>query len=137
MLTTAGHENAVYELSGDSAWNFGELAAALATCSAGTSSYRSVTPEEHLAILVDAGLDEATAGFVVALDGNIRDGALADATPELARLAGRPTTPLLDAVRTSMAAEASRATTRIAGVMRRGCPWTGGGCGPVGARPPV
>jgi len=65
--------------------------------------YRPVSPEEHLAILVGAGLDEATAGFVVAMDGNIRDGALADATPELARLAGRPTTPLLDAVRTMAA----------------------------------
>ena len=63
-----------------------------------------MSPEEHLALLVDAGLDEATAGFVVAMDGNIRGGALADATPELARLAGGPTTPLLDAVRAMAAA---------------------------------
>jgi len=103
VLSTAGHDNAVYELSGDTAWDFGELAAALATALDRDVEYRSVSPEEHLAILVDAGLDEATAGFVVAMDGNIRDGALADATPELARLAGRPTTPLLDAVRTMAA----------------------------------
>jgi len=103
VLSTAGHHNAVYELSGDTAWDFGELAAALATALGRDVEYRPVSPEEHLAILVDAGLDEATAGFVVAMDGNIRDGALADATPELARLAGRPTTPLLDAVRTMAA----------------------------------
>ena len=52
-----------------------------------------MSPEEHLAVLVGAGLDEATAGFVVALDGNIRDGALADATGDLSRLAGRPSHP--------------------------------------------
>ena len=57
-------------------------------------AYRSVSPEEHARILTDAGLDEGTAGFVVALDGNIRDGALAEATTTLAELIGRPTTPL-------------------------------------------
>jgi NAD(P)H dehydrogenase (quinone) len=104
VLSTAGHDNVVYELSGDTAWDFGELAAAIATALGRDVEYRAVSPEEHLAILVEAGLDEATAGFVVALDGNIRAGALADATPDLARLAGRPTTPLLDAVRTMAAA---------------------------------
>jgi NAD(P)H dehydrogenase (quinone) len=99
VLATAGHDNAVYELSGDTAWDFGELAAALATVLGRDVEYRSVSPEEHLAILTGAGLDEPTAGFVVALDGNIRDGALADATPDLSRLAGRPSTPLVDALR--------------------------------------
>lgn len=98
-LSTAGHDNAVYELSGDTAWDRGELAEAFATALGRDVEYRSVSPEEHLAMLVGSGLDEATAGFVVALDGNIRAGALADAGPDLARLAGRPTTPLLDAVR--------------------------------------
>jgi NAD(P)H dehydrogenase (quinone) len=60
---------------------------------------RTGSPDEHLAILVGAGPDQATAGFVVALEGNIRDGALADATPDPVRLAGWPTTPLVEAVR--------------------------------------
>jgi NAD(P)H dehydrogenase (quinone) len=67
---------------------------------------RGLAPDEIVAagrsldpILVGAGMDEATAGFVVALDGNIRDGALADASPDLSRLAGRPSTPLVDALR--------------------------------------
>jgi NAD(P)H dehydrogenase (quinone) len=98
-LATDGHVNAVYELSGDTAWDFTELAAALATVLGRDVDYRSVSPEEHLAILVEAGLDEATAGFVVALDGNIRAGALADATRDLSRLAGRPSTPLVDGLR--------------------------------------
>jgi NAD(P)H dehydrogenase (quinone) len=40
-----------------------------------------------------------TAGFVVALEGNIRAGALADGTQDLSRLAGRPSTPLVDGLR--------------------------------------
>jgi NAD(P)H dehydrogenase (quinone) len=99
VLSTDGHDDAVYELSGDTAWNFDEFAATLATVLGRDVRYRSVSPEEHLAILIDAGLDEPTAGFVVALDGNIRDGALADATPDLSRLAGRPSTPLEDGLR--------------------------------------
>ena len=65
--------------------------------------FQSLTPEEHLAALAAAGLDEGTAGFVVALDGNIRDGLLAETSGDLARLIGRPTTPLVDGLRTAIA----------------------------------
>jgi NAD(P)H dehydrogenase (quinone) len=99
VLTTDGHEGAVYELTGDTAWDFAEFAAAAATVLGRDVEYRQVSPEEHLAILTGSGLDEATAGFVVAMDAAIRDGELADATPELSRLAGRPSTPLVDALR--------------------------------------
>ncbi|WP_155371478.1 SDR family oxidoreductase [Catellatospora vulcania] len=98
-LTGTGHENAVYELSGDHAWDFDELAAAFATVLGRDVVYRRVSPEEHLNLLVEAGLDAGTAGFLVALDGNIRDGALALTSGDLSRLAGRPTTPLVDALR--------------------------------------
>ncbi|WP_144119048.1 NmrA family NAD(P)-binding protein [Catellatospora sichuanensis] len=98
-LTGTGHEDAVYELSGDHAWNFDELADAFATVLGRDVVYRRVSPEEHLGLLTEAGLDAGTAGFLVALDGNIRDGALALTTGDLSRLAGRPTTPLVDALR--------------------------------------
>ncbi|MFJ3393031.1 SDR family oxidoreductase [Leifsonia aquatica] len=94
VLTTDGHEGAIYELSGDVAWTFDELATAVGALAGREVVYRSVTPEEHTSILTGAGLDEGTAGFVVALDGNIRDGELSDATSTLAELIGRPTTPL-------------------------------------------
>jgi NAD(P)H dehydrogenase (quinone) len=57
-------------------------------------AYRPVAPEEHQEILVGAGLDEGTAGFVVALDQNIAEGLLAVRTGDLSRLLGRPTTPM-------------------------------------------
>jgi NAD(P)H dehydrogenase (quinone) len=94
VLSTDGHEGAVYELGGDVAWTFDDLAATVGELLGRSVSYRSVTPEEHTAALRDAGLDEGTANFVVALDGNIRDGALGEVTGTLSALIGRPTTPL-------------------------------------------
>ena len=97
------HDGAVYELSGDVPWSYDELAAAAAEVLGRPVAFRAVSPEEHHALLVGAGLDEGTAGFVVALDGNIRDGLLGEATDDLARLLGRPTTPLVDGLRAAVA----------------------------------
>ncbi|GEA87565.1 SDR family oxidoreductase [Cellulomonas cellasea] len=102
VLTTPGHGGKVYELGGDTAWTHHELAAAIGEVLGREVVYRPVSPEEHLAVLTTAGLDEGTAGFVVALDGNIRDGALADVTGDLSRLTGRPTTPLVDGLRAAV-----------------------------------
>lgn len=96
VLTTSGHDGAVYELSGDVAWDGHEFAAALTDVVGRDVVFSSVTPDEHGAALTAAGLDPQTAGFLVALDGNTRDGLLAETTGELARLIGRPTTPLRD-----------------------------------------
>jgi NAD(P)H dehydrogenase (quinone) len=94
VLAGEGHEVAVYELSGDVAWSFDELAAAIAGIVGRDVVYSRMTPEEHAAALTAAGLDEGTVGFVVGLDGGIRDGLLAGTSGDLARLIGRPTTPL-------------------------------------------
>jgi NAD(P)H dehydrogenase (quinone) len=91
-----GHENAVYELTGDIAWDYGDLAAAIGEVVGREVSYQQVEPAEHLRILVDAGLPEELAAFLVAVDGNVRDGLLAETTPTLRELIGRPTTPLLE-----------------------------------------
>lgn len=99
VLTGTGHDGAVYELSGDTSWDFTELAAAISQVIGREVVYRSVTPDERLAGLRAAGLDEGTAQFVVALEGNTRDGLLAETTGDLARLIGRPTTPLVDGLR--------------------------------------
>jgi NAD(P)H dehydrogenase (quinone) len=100
VLTTDGHDDAVYELSGDSAWTFGEFAAALSSLVGREIAYRPVGSQEHLEALRAAGLDEGTAGFVVALDGNIRDGELDLVRPDLSRLVGHPVPALADQLRT-------------------------------------
>ena len=99
VLTTPGHTNNTYELSGDVAWDGTEMAQALTTLLDQPVVYTAVTPEQHTGILQSAGLDAATVGFVVALDANIRDGLLGGTSGELATLLGRPTTPLLSGLR--------------------------------------
>jgi NAD(P)H dehydrogenase (quinone) len=99
VLTTPGHENVVYELSGDVAWTGTDMAHALTELVGRPVVFSSVSADEHTAILTGAGLDGGTVGFVVALDGNTRDGLLAGGSPELAALIGRPTTPLLEGLR--------------------------------------
>ena len=102
VLTETGHEGRVYELSGDTAWGFDELANVLGDLVGRPVVYRSVTAEEHLAILTAAGLDAGTAQFVVALDGNTRDGLLAETSGDLGKLIGRPTTPLAEGLRAAL-----------------------------------
>jgi NAD(P)H dehydrogenase (quinone) len=94
VLTADGHEGAVYELSGDEAWTFAELAATFGDVLGTEVAYRPMSPDEHREVLVGAGLDEGTAGFVVALDQNIAEGLLAVRTGELSKLIGRPTTSM-------------------------------------------
>lgn len=98
VLTGTGHDDRTYELTGDHAWTHDELAAAASHVLGRTVVYRDVSADEHRAALLAAGLDEGTAGFVVALDQGIAAGALADATDTLRTLLGRPTTPLVDAL---------------------------------------
>lgn len=96
VLVDDAHAGQTYELSGDTAWDFAELASTVADISGKPVALVALTPEEHTAALTAAGLDEGTAGFVVALDGNIRDGLLGHTPGDLSRLIGRPTTPLRD-----------------------------------------
>ncbi|GAB2505587.1 SDR family oxidoreductase [Nocardiopsis aegyptia] len=96
----AAHADAVYELSGDTAWTFDELAAAMAQALGREVALTNVTPEEHEAVLTGAGLDEGTARFVVGLDTGTREGELSSTTGELSRLIGRPTTPLVETLTT-------------------------------------
>ena len=98
-LTTDGHEGAVYELFGDTAWGFDDFAAAAAEVLDRPVTYERLTPDEHRSALVAAGLDEGTAGFVVALDQNIADGLLGLTPGDLGRLLGRPTEPLVETLR--------------------------------------
>lgn len=100
VLTEPGdHERVTYELSGDHAWTHDELAGVFAELLGRPVAYRDLPPDQHLAVLRQVGLDEGTADFVVALDGAIRDGLLGPTPGDLSRLIGRPTTPLIEALR--------------------------------------
>ncbi|MGW3076825.1 SDR family oxidoreductase [Kitasatospora sp. NPDC001132] len=104
VLVGEGHEGGVYELSGDVAWSLPELAAELAKASGEPVEYRDVTPAEHLDALVGAGLPQGFAEALVDVDAGIARGELAGTTGDLARLIGRPTTPLAESVRAALGA---------------------------------
>jgi NAD(P)H dehydrogenase (quinone) len=97
-----GHEGRVYELSGDVAWTFEDLADAVSTVLGVPVVNKQVSFDEHRAILVGVGLDEGTAGFVATLDADIARGDLADATSDLRTLIGRPTTTLVEGLRAAL-----------------------------------
>jgi NAD(P)H dehydrogenase (quinone) len=103
VLRTEGHENAVYELTGDVAWAFTDLAAAASEVLGRPVEYVAVSSADRTAGLLAAGLDEGTAGFVVALDENTRDGLLGEVNGVLSGLIGHPTTPLVDGLRAALA----------------------------------
>lgn len=88
-------DNAVYELTGDVAWNYDDLAAAMSTALATPVAYRDLTTEQHRELLLARGVDPATADFLTQLDADLARGVSAEVTADLRNLIGRPTTPLL------------------------------------------
>ncbi|WP_420035042.1 SDR family oxidoreductase [Streptomyces sp. cg28] len=98
VLTGEGHENRAYELSGDTAWSLAEYAAEVARQSGKDVAYRNVTPEQNREVLVGAGLPAPFADILVDVDAAIAKGLLARGDGDLARLIGRPTTPVADAI---------------------------------------
>jgi NAD(P)H dehydrogenase (quinone) len=102
VLTGSGHENKIYELSGDTAWSYPELAAEIAKIAGRRVEYRDLTADEHQALLAESGMPADAAGFVALLDQNIAAGTLADTPGDLRTLIGRPTTPIADTIRQTL-----------------------------------
>ncbi|MCX3061078.1 SDR family oxidoreductase [Streptomyces beihaiensis] len=98
-----GHEGKAYELSGDVAWSFDEYAAEVTKQSGKEIVHRSVTPEENRAVLLGAGVPAPFADILVDVDTAIGRGLLAGTSGDLARLIGRPTTPVAAAVAEALA----------------------------------
>ncbi|MFD7934859.1 SDR family oxidoreductase [Streptomyces sp. NPDC059755] len=98
VLTGEGHENQTYELGGDEAWSFAEYAAELSRQTGKEIVYNSVPGEVLTGILTGAGLPETFATILVGVDASIEKGELVVAGGDLSRLAGRPTTPLAEAI---------------------------------------
>ncbi|MEU1122934.1 SDR family oxidoreductase [Streptomyces sp. NPDC005899] len=104
VLTGEGHLAATYELSGDVAWSLAEYADAVAAASGKEITYSDVPAATHQEILVRAGLPEDFAAILVDVDEAVRRGLLAGTTGDLARLIGRPTTPMAETVAAAVAA---------------------------------
>lgn len=102
VLLGDGHIGEVYELGGDVAVSYDDIAAAAGEVLGREVSYVRISRDDLLAGLAGAGLDAGTAEFVASMDDGIRGGVLADTDGTLARLIGRPTTPFVDGLRTAL-----------------------------------
>lgn len=98
VLTGEGHENTTYELGGDVAWSFGEYAAELSRQTGREIAENPVSAETLTGILAGAGVPEPFAAILAGVDTSIAKGELVIGSGDLSRLAGRPTTPLADAI---------------------------------------
>ncbi|MFJ3825178.1 SDR family oxidoreductase [Streptomyces nodosus] len=98
VLTGEGHENTTYELSGDTAWGFGEYAAELSRQTGREIAYNAVSVEALTGILTGAGLPAPLAAILAGVDASIEKNELAVTTGDLSRLTGRPTTPLAESI---------------------------------------
>ncbi|WP_181802143.1 SDR family oxidoreductase [Streptomyces shenzhenensis] len=98
VLTGEGHENQTYELGGDVAWSFAEYAAELSAQTGREIAYNPVSGEVLQGILTGAGVPEMFAAILVDVDASIAKGELVVDSGDLARLAGRPTSPISEAI---------------------------------------
>jgi NAD(P)H dehydrogenase (quinone) len=99
VLVADGQAGAVYELGGDLGFTLAELAAAVGQAAARPVAYRELPAQAYAEVLVQAGLPEPYAAILADSDLGIARGDLFVDTGDLARLIGRPTTSMPDAVR--------------------------------------
>jgi NAD(P)H dehydrogenase (quinone) len=103
VLSTDGHENRAYELSGDVAWTLQEYTAEVSRQTGKEVPHSNVPPEVLQEILSGAGLPAPLTEILVDVDLAIERGLLGSTPGDLRRLIGRPTTPLADAIAAAVA----------------------------------
>ena len=100
---TSGHDNAIYELAGDTAYSYADMAAEVSRLTGKTIPYNDLPPETYAGILQSFGLPEGFAHVLADSDVQAAKGALFDESRTLSRLIGRPTTPFTATVAAALA----------------------------------
>lgn len=98
-----GHDDAVYELAGDTGYSYADLAAEVSRQTGKTIPYNDLPAATYAGILQGFGLPEGFAHVLADSDVQAGQGALQDDSRTLSRLIGRPTTPMADVVRAALA----------------------------------
>lgn len=103
VLTQDGPVNHAYELGGDTAFTLPEYAARLSELTGEEIAYVVQPQADYQAFLTSVGVPETMAVILADADVQITRGALLEESGELARLIGRPTTGLTEALGASLA----------------------------------
>lgn len=98
VATTEGHEGKTYELTGDRAYGYAEIAAEISRQTGKEIAAVNLDPEEYRKTLAGFGLPDFLSAGLAHADSKIAEGALADVTSDLSTLIGRPTTTVAEAV---------------------------------------
>ncbi|GGJ61613.1 SDR family oxidoreductase [Deinococcus aquiradiocola] len=102
VLSAPGHDNATYELAGDTALTLPQIAAEYAARSGRSVEYRDLPEQAYADTLKSYGLPEALAAVFANSDSGIARGELGTDRRDLSTLIGRPTTPFGDTAATAL-----------------------------------
>ncbi|MFD3522311.1 SDR family oxidoreductase [Streptomyces sp. NPDC058653] len=102
VLTTEGHENTVYELTGPTAWTFTELAELTSRISGKPLIHQEITTAELATGLRGAGLPEHVIGAFTDMQNVVRTGTLATVHPDLGKLIGHRPASIEDSIRLAL-----------------------------------
>lgn len=98
VASTGDHTGQVYELAGDEAFTMDDFAAEVSRQAGKPVPYAPMPEAAYAELLTGFGLPESFAAILADSDARAGEGALFDDSGTLARLIGRPTTPLAQAV---------------------------------------
>jgi NAD(P)H dehydrogenase (quinone) len=101
-VTGDGHDGQIYELAGDEAWTFTDLAAEISRQVGREIPYRDLPPAEYASILRSVGIPDGLARAIAGWDVAAAEGQLFDDSRQLSTLIGRPTTPLAAVVASAL-----------------------------------
>lgn len=99
VLLGDGHEGRAYELAGDEALTMAEIAGLVGAATGREVAAVDVPVDAYAEILAGAGLPSPVNEIIADSSAAIGRGELTDASGDLARLIGRPTTPVADTIR--------------------------------------
>ncbi len=102
VLTSEGHASKTYELAGDTGYSLENIASIIAEVGGKPVRYQNLSEAEYAKALEGFGLPAPVAKILANADTGLRRGSLRNSGGTLARLIGRPTTPLEDTVREAL-----------------------------------
>lgn len=99
VLSSEGHENRIYELANPQPFSFDEFAAMLSQVSGKPVRHRAVSPQKAIELMVQAGIPEGRAGFMVkGVYAAIEDGQFSPASNDVRQLLGQAYTSPQEAI---------------------------------------
>lgn len=103
VLTNGGHDGKVYELAGDEAYTLTDLAAEVSKQTGKDIPYQNLSEAEYVDVLKSLDVPEGFAQVIAGWDISVSKGDLFENAKVLSGLIGRPTTPMANVVKQTLA----------------------------------